>query len=153
MATSLSGTYISVFFLAIMAPGFMLNRFIDAWGRSTQLWCMLMIVVGLGLIAVTSNVWLVGLGCVLSGVGYGIIQPIMYDRTTHIVLPHKSTLALACVMAMNYVAILVCPFVVKLFKLIMHDTSELFAFQLNTFLAALTLLVAFIYRKSALFDN
>lgn len=153
MATSLSGTYISVFFLAIMAPGFMLNRFIDAWGRSTQLWCMLMIVIGLGLIAVTSNVWLVGLGCVLSGVGYGIIQPIMYDRTTHIALPHKSTLALACVMAMNYVAILVCPFVVKLFKLIMHDTSELFAFQLNTFLAALTLLVAFIYRKSALFDN
>jgi hypothetical protein len=29
----------------------------------------------------------------------------------------------------------------------------LFAFQHNTFLAALTLLVAFIYRKSALLDN
>ncbi len=153
MNAGLSGTYISLFFLAIMAPGFMLNRFIDAWGRATQLWCMLMIVVGLGLVVVTSNVWLVGLGCVLAGVGYGIIQPIMYDRTTHIVLPHKSTLALACVMAMNYVAILACPFIVKFFKLIMHDTSELFAFQLNTFLAALTLLVAFIYRKSALFDN
>lgn len=153
MNAGLSGTYISLFFLAIMAPGFMLNRFIDAWGRATQLWCMLMIVVGLGLVVVTSNVWLVGLGCVLAGIGYGIIQPIMYDRTTHIVLPHKSTLALACVMAMNYVAILACPFIVKFFKLIMHDASELFAFQLNTFLAALTLLVAFIYRKSALFDN
>ncbi|MBR4070349.1 MAG: MFS transporter, partial [Bacteroidaceae bacterium] len=120
MNAGLSGTYISLFFLAIMAPGFMLNRFIDAWGRATQLWCMLMIVVGLGLVVVTSNVWLVGLGCVLAGVGYGIIQPIMYDRTTHIVLPQKSTLALACVMAMNYVAILACPFIVKFFKLIMH---------------------------------
>lgn len=153
MPTGISGTYISLFFLAIMAPGFILNRLIDLMGRSTQMWSMLMIVIGLGLIVATGNVWLVGVGCVLAGVGYGIIQPIMYDRTTHIVLPHKSTMALACVMAMNYVAILVCPFVIKLFKIIMHDTSELFAFQLNTFLAALTLLVVFINRKSALFDN
>ena len=153
MPTGISGTYISLFFLAIMAPGFILNRLIDLMGRSTQMWSMLMIVIGLGLIVATSNVWLVGVGCVLAGVGYGIIQPIMYDRTTHIVLPHKSTMALACVMAMNYVAILVCPFVIKLFKIIMHDSSELFAFQLNTFLAALTLLVVFINRKSALFDN
>ena len=112
-----------------------------------------MIVLGLGLIMVTSNEWLVGIGCVVSGAGYGIIQPIMYDRTTHIALPERSTLALACVMAMNYVAILVCPFVIKLFKIILHDNSELFAFQLNTFLAAVTFLVAFIYRKAALFDN
>jgi MFS family permease len=153
MPTGISGTYISLFFLAIMAPGFILNRLIDLMGRSTQMWSMLMIVIGLGLIVATSNVWLVGVGCVLAGAGYGIIQPIMYDRTTHIVLPHKSTMALACVMAMNYVAILVCPFVIKLFKIIMHDSSELFAFQLNTFLAALTLLVVFINRKSALFDN
>lgn len=153
MPTGISGTYISLFFLAIMAPGFILNRLIDLMGRSTQMWSMLMIVLGLGLIVATGNVWLVGVGCVLAGAGYGIIQPIMYDRTTHIVLPHKSTMALACVMAMNYVAILVCPFVIKLFKIIMHDSSELFAFQLNTFLAALTLLVVFINRKSALFDN
>ena len=153
MPSGLSGTYISLFFLAIMAPGFILNRLIDVWGRSTQLWSMLMIVVGLGLIVVTTNEWLVGLGCVSAGVGYGIIQPIMYDRTTHVVLPHKSTLALACVMAMNYVAILVCPFVVKLFEIIMHDSSQLFAFQLNTFLAAVTMVIAFIYRKAALFDN
>ena len=153
MPTGISGTYISLFFLAIMAPGFILNRLIDLMGRSTQMWSMLMIVLGLGLIVATGNVWLVGVGCVLAGAGYGIIQPIMYDRTTHIVLPHKSTMALACVMAMNYVAILACPFVIKLFKIIMHDSSELFAFQLNTFLAALTLLVVFINRKSALFDN
>ena len=153
MPSGLSGTYISLFFLAIMAPGFILNRLIDVWGRATQLWSMLMIVVGLGLIVVTTNEWLVGLGCVSAGVGYGIIQPIMYDRTTHVVLPHKSTLALACVMAMNYVAILVCPFVVKLFEIILHDSSQLFAFQLNTFLAAITMLAAFIYRKAALFDN
>ena len=149
MRSSLSGTYISLFFLAIMAPGFVLNKFIDIMGRSTQLWSLLMIVLGLGLIMVTSNEWLVGIGCVVSGAGYGIIQPIMYDRTTHIALPERSTLALACVMAMNYVAILVCPFVIKLFKIILHDNSELFAFQLNTFLAAVT----FIYRKAALFDN
>ena len=153
MKSGLSGTYISLFFLAIMAPGFALNKFIDAMGRATQLWSLLMIVVGLGLIVVTANEVLVGLGCIISGVGYGIIQPIMYDRTTHIALPEKSTLALACVMAMNYVAILICPFVIKLFKVLLHEHSELFAFQLNTVLAAFALLVAVIYRKAGLFDN
>lgn len=153
MASGLSGIYISLFFLAIMAPGFMLNRFIDAMGRSTQLWSLLMIAVGLGLIVITSNEWLVGAGCILSGVGYGIIQPIMYDRTTHIALPHKSTLALACVMAMNYVAILICPFVIKFFKIVLQVHGELFAFQLNTVLAVITLIVAWLYRKASLFDN
>ena len=153
MKSGLSGTYISLFFLAIMAPGFILNKFIDLMGRGTQLWCLLMIVVGLGLIVVTANEVLVGLGCIISGVGYGIIQPIMYDRTTHIALPEKSTLALACVMAMNYVAILICPFVIKLFKVLLHEHSELFAFQLNTVLAAFALLAALIYRKAGLFDN
>ncbi len=153
MHSSLTGTYISLFFLAIMAPGFFLNRLIDLMGRSTQLWSLLMIVIGLGMIVVTTNEWLVGIGCVLSGAGYGIIQPIMYDRTTHIVLPHKGTMALACVMAMNYVAILVCPFVIKFFQYMMHDHSELFAFKLNTLLAALTWVAAWIYRRSALFDN
>ena len=153
MKSGLSGTYISLFFLAIMAPGFILNKFIDLMGRGTQLWCLLMIVVGLGLIVVTANEVLVGLGCIISGVGYGIIQPIMYDRTTHIALPEKSTLALACVMAMNYVAILICPFVIKLFKVLLHEHSELFAFQLNTVLAAFALLLAVIYRKAGLFDN
>lgn len=153
MHSSLSGTYISLFFLAIMAPGFFLNRLIDSWGRDTQLWSLLMIVVGLGLIVVTSNEWLVGLGCVMTGVGYGIIQPIMYDRTTHIVLPHKSTMALACVMAMNYVAILMCPFIIKFFQMLLHNHSEVFAFQLNTTIAALVFVVALLYRRSALFDN
>lgn len=153
LPSGLSGTFISLFFLAIMAPGFILNWFLDLMGRATQLWAMLMIVVGLGLIVATGNEWLVGLGCVLSGVGYGIIQPIMYDRTTHISLPQKSTLALACVMAMNYVAILVCPFVIDFFKMIFNSHSELFAFQLNTILAAITLIGALLYRKAALFDN
>ena len=153
LPSGLSGTFISLFFLAIMAPGFILNWFLDLMGRATQLWAMLMIVVGLGLIVATGNEWLVGLGCVLSGVGYGIIEPIMYDRTTHISLPQKSTLALACVMAMNYVAILVCPFVIDFFKMIFNSHSELFAFQLNTVLAAITLIGALLYRKAALFDN
>lgn len=153
MPSHLSGILISFFFLAIMAPGFVLNKIVDTWGRSTLLWSLAMIVVGLGLIVFTSNEWLVGAGCVMSGVGYGIIQPLMYDRTTHIASPQKGTLALAYVMAMNYVAILVCPFVIKLFEVLLHAHSELFAFQLNTVLAAITFVAAVMYRHTSLFDN
>ena len=42
----------------------------------------------------------------LVGLGYGIIQPLIYDKTVDTAIPQKTTLALAFVMVMNYLAIL-----------------------------------------------
>ena len=151
--SSLSGTYISLFFLAIMAPGFILNHIIDIFGRTTQMWSLLFIAVGLGMIVWFTNDWLVGLGCILTGFGYGVIQPIMYDRTTHIALPRKATFALACVMAMNYVAILVCPFIIDFFKTLFHIHSQEFAFQFNFIIALASLIIALLRHRAPLFDN
>lgn len=55
-------------------------------------------------------------GCILVGLGYGIIQPMLYDKTTQTALPQKTTLALAFVMMMNYLAILLYPFIVDFFS-------------------------------------
>lgn len=74
---------------------------------------------------------LIALGCVLNGLSYGIIQPLIYDKTSDVAVPHKVTLALAFVMAMNYVAILLCPFIVDAVQSLFHSDSQTFAFWLN----------------------
>ena len=52
----------------------------------------------------------------LVGLGYGVIQPLIYDETVDTAIPEKTTLALAFVMVMNYLAILLSPFITDFFQ-------------------------------------
>lgn len=106
-----SGLMISLFFLAIMAPGFMLDNLVKLLGNKTKLYSLLAIAVGLLLIWISPTEWLIVPGCILVGLGYGIIQPLIYDKTVDTAIPQKTTLALAFVMVMNYLAILLSPFI------------------------------------------
>lgn len=105
-----SGLMISLFFLAIMAPGFCLDKIVDELKERTKAYSLLSMAVGLALIWIAPIEWLIIPGCILVGLGYGIIQPMLYDKTTHTALPQKATMALAFVMMMNYLAILLYPF-------------------------------------------
>ena len=78
--------------------------------------------------------------------GYGIAQPYIYDKVSLLASPQKNAFALALVMAMNYVAILLCPFVVDFFQNMAHVKSERFAFGLNVVIAILFLFVALLRR-------
>jgi len=100
-----SGLMISLFFLAIMAPGFMLDSLVKLLGNKTKLYSLLAIAIGLLLIWISPTEWLIVPGCILVGLGYGIIQPLIYDKTVDTAIPQKTTLALAFVMVMNYLAI------------------------------------------------
>ena len=96
-----SGLMISLFFLAIMAPGFMLDSLVKLLGNKTKLYSLLAIAIGLLLIWISPTEWLIVPGCILVGLGYGIIQPLIYDKTVDTAIPQKTTLALAFVMVMN----------------------------------------------------
>ena len=86
------------------------------------------------------------LGSLLVGIGYGVAQPCIYDRTAGVATPDRATYAMALVMVMNYVAILVCPFIVDYMQDIVHDHSQRFAFGFNFIIAILSLLVMIIGR-------
>ena len=90
-----SGLMISLFFLAIMAPGFMLDSLVKLLGNKTKLYSLLAIAIGLLLIWISPTEWLIVPGCILVGLGYGIIQPLIYDKTVDTAIPQKTTLALA----------------------------------------------------------
>lgn len=141
LSSGRAGILISLFFLAIMAPGFVLNKIVQMLGRKIYMVCLLLIACGMGIILVSRSEILIALGCILNGLAYGVIQPLVYDKTSDVAVPHKVTLALAFVMAMNYVAILLCPFIVDAFQKLFHSHSQTFAFWLNLMIALLAMFV------------
>lgn len=148
-----SGLMISLFFLAIMAPGFILNQIVDLFRKKTKFVCLLAIAFGLGLILISHAEWMIGLGCILIGFGYGVIQPIAYDKTTRTAEPAKVTLALAFVMAMNYLAILLCPFIIDFFQSLFDVKSQQFAFLFNLCIALVAMAWAYMKQDSFLFND
>ena len=110
-------------------------------GRRIYMICLLLIACGMGIILVSRYEILIALGCILNGLAYGIIQPLIYDKTSDVAVPHKVTLALAFVMAMNYVAILLCPFIVNIAQNLFHSHSYTFAFWLNLMIALMAMFI------------
>ena len=72
-----------------MAPGFILNQIVDLFKQKTKFVSLLAIALGMALILISRTEWLIGLGCIFIGFGYGVIQPIAYDKTTRTAIPEK----------------------------------------------------------------
>ena len=149
-----SGVMISLFFLAIIAPGLFLNRIVGLFREKTKFYSLLCIAVGLALIWISPKEWVIAPGCILVGLGYGVIQPVIYDKTTHTAVPKKATLALAFVMMMNYLAILLCPFIIDFFQsTVFHIKSQQFAFVFNLCITLVALIWAYCKRNTFLFKE
>ena len=147
MRSSFSGILISLFFLAIVVPGFFLNRIIG-WLRGwSNIISLAMMTIGLLLFSVGKSPIAMVLGSLMSGFGYGIMQPIIYDKAAIIAPPHLATLALSYVMAVNYLAVVVCPFIVDGFRDLFHTKSELFPFVFCGALLAIIFVVAVVGRR------
>ena len=148
-----SGLMISLFFLAITAPGFCLDKIVALLKERTKAYSLLSMALGLLLIWIAPLEWLIVPGCILVGLGYGIIQPMLYDKTTQTALPEKATLALAFVMMMNYLAILLYPFIVDFFQWVFHTQSQEFPFIFNLLITVITLFWAYRRRNTFLFND
>lgn len=148
-----SGLMISLFFLAITVPGFCLDKIVGYLKERTKLYSLLAIGLGLLLIWIAPIEWLIIPGCILVGLGYGVIQPMLYDKTTHTALPQKTTLALAFVMMMNYLAILIYPFLVDFFQKLFHTQSQEFPFVFNLLITVATFFWAYLRRNTFLFND
>ncbi len=148
------GTITAIFFFAIFLPGFVLPTVVKIFKRRTVFSAMLSIAIGLGLLCIGYNMLLLCAGAFLMGWGYGIIQPTLYDKATRTVTsPAMNTMALAIVLATNYVAVTVAPFIIDSIRSLMHISNDLFPFQLNLVLAIIYSIVIFIFNKAFAFDT
>lgn len=151
--SGVAGLIISLFFLSMMMPGFFLPSILRYLKDRVAGACLMMIAVGLLLIYLYSSLPLIALGCIVTGVGYGIAQPYIYDRTSMCATRERMTFALALVMVMNYVAILICPFVIDYFQEFLHVKSERFAFGFNMFVSFGALFFLLIRRIKIMYEN
>lgn len=148
------GTITAIFFFAVFLPGFILPIIVKVCRHYTVFLAMLSLAVGLGLLCVGYTMPLLCLGAFLMGWGYGIIQPTIYDKATRAVnTPAKNTMALAIILATNYVAITIAPFIIDSIRDIIGSKSDLFPFQLNVVLAVIYCIFILIRRKSFAFDT
>lgn len=147
MKPAVSGMLISVFFLAITLPGFFLNRMLRVMRDLVTFWSLGLMTVGLLLSVASHGMWAMLSGCVIGGFGYGVLQPLIYEKTADIAPPGRSTMALSLVMSVNYLAILVCPFIVDFVRRLFHTESNVFPFLMNAVLTALVALWAYFERR------
>ena len=132
-----SSVMISLFFLAIMLPGFVLNAIIRRLRSMTVFVSLCFVVVGLLLVGTVPDIPLMTVGVILTGIGYGVLQPIIYDKTAIIAPPKAATKALSVVMAVNYVAVVVCPFMVDFAARIFRQKTESCPFVFSAILNSL----------------
>lgn len=154
MNASEVGTVTAVFFLAVFLPGFILPYVIKACRQATLIICSLVMAAGVLLMAAGHTFGLMCVAAILVGFGYGVFQPLIYDKATQIVtVPGKATLALAIVLAANYISISATPFIVDGLRDIFdpHHLSNTFPFILNSVLLAGFTLIVLIFRKSFVF--
>ena len=119
----------------------------------TKAYSLLSIALGLLLIWIAPLEWLIIPGCLLVGLGYGVIQPMLYEKTTHAALPQKATMALAFVMMMNYLAILLYPFIGDFLQWVFHTQSQEFPFIFNLLITVGTFFWAYRCRDTFLFND
>lgn len=133
--TDASGTLISAFFLAVMLPGLFINKIISGVKEKNNLYALGIILLGL-LLMLFHSLWLISIGVLLAGFGYGVMQPLVYDRTADSVAPQRVTFALALVMAMNYGAIIIYPFLQKLVEMAVGTKSIYVPFGMSIVICA-----------------
>lgn len=148
LSSGISGVTISLFYLSMMLPGLFLNKIINTLKKETAFFSILSVFLGLLCIVFFRHEVALACGAILVGLGYGVIQPAIYEKTACIASPPKTTLALAFVMAMNYLAILISPFAYDLFQTIFHTKTEQLPFEVNMFIALGLLIWSFVKKNT-----
>lgn len=141
-----SGTLISIFFLSITIPGLFINKIIRWFKGNTDFISLACISLGLILFASRVNLFLLAIGVVLIGIGYGIIQPVIYDKTVQSVSAKHATYALALVMVMNYIAIVSYPFILEGIQSLFNNHTERSPFIFMMVISVVFTIFAFLQR-------
>lgn len=117
MSSESVGLVTALFFLSMFVFGVILPHALKVMRSWTFVYAALLFAGGCLLFILGESVVTFCLAGILMGVALGISQPIVYDKATEIcVKQSSSTMALAIILSMNYLAITVCPFITDFFR-------------------------------------
>lgn len=150
MSTGKVGVATSMFYLAATLAGFGLSKVIKATGVWTFQLGSILITLSLFCIGFIHDyaAYIIGVFCL--GLGYGVIQPILYDKTSYFA-PNdaKSTEYFALLLTSTYVALSTIPFIVEFFgTFIKGNTDPSFPFILNGVIMTFMSIVVVVRHKN-----
>lgn len=142
------GNLISVFFLAITIPGFFVTKFLPFTRERNNMVALAAMTIGSLMFVVSHEQWAAWIGVTLVGLSYGLMQPLIYDRTSQTTIPSKVTFVLSLVVAMNYVAIIVYPFLQQAVEGIFGTTKAWLSFDATAVIIGAFTVYYYIVNKS-----
>lgn len=150
LSTGKVGVATSMFYLAATLAGFGLSKILKFTGIWTfQLGMILVALSLLGIGFIHSYASYI-LGVFILGLGYGVIQPVLYDKTSYFApTDAKATEYFSWLLTSSYIALAGIPFIVEFFgAFIKGRENPSFPFILNGVLMAILAIVVIVKHKN-----
>ena len=147
------GVATAMFYLAATLAGFGLGQLTRIFGSFTTQAAIFMIALGLFCIATFHVDWMYSVSIFVLGVGYGILQPIIYNKTTAIAPSRQAgTRYFSYLLTGNYVGIALVPFIVDGVRALFHAQADVnFPYVFNGILIVALLVLGLMWRKKFIF--
>lgn len=149
LSTGDVGVATAMYFASATLSGFILPKAIKACGRWTMEIALFLVVFGLFFVGVLHAYWTYILGIFIMGLGYGIIQPLIYDKTSY-VAPNtaKQNAYFSYLLTCNYIGISLVPFIIGAARRLFNSHSDNFSFIFNGCILLIVFLIALWKRHS-----
>ncbi|MDE5629316.1 MAG: MFS transporter [Muribaculaceae bacterium] len=150
LSTGDVGVATAMFFASATLSGFFLTKIIGFFKNYTIQAAVALCIIGLFAVGFIHHYWAYIVGVFIMGFGYGIVQPVIYDKTSYLApTAAKSTEYFAYLLTCNYIGISMVPFIISSMKRLFDaQGNPNFAFIFNGCVVVLILIVAFIKRNS-----
>ncbi len=154
LSTGDVGLATAMFFAAATVSGFLLTHIISHLRHRTVQIALVFCAVGLFMIGFIHYYWSFIAGVFIMGLGYGVVQPVLYDKTSYIApTSAKSTAYFSYLLTCNYIGISIVPFIVSAAKHIFDASNNPnFAFIFNGCVIVIILGIAIWKRRSFVFE-
>lgn len=157
LSTGDVGVATAMFFLAATVSGFLLTHIITIFKKKTMQVAILLCVIGLILVPIfPSKYGIYIIGVFIMGLGYGVVQPVIYDKTSYVAPTEaQSTSYFSYLLTCNYIGISLVPFIISGAKRLFgagaeHDVT--FSFLFNGCIVAVVLILAIWKHRSFVFE-
>lgn len=146
-STGSVGVANSMFFLSAMIGGFSLAPFIKWFGKRSMFIGLGIMLCGLVCLAAFHVLASYVGGVFLIGLGYGVFQPVIYNKTSDIA-PTKeaSTRYFSYIMASDYVAIAIVPFVIEGARWLFHSKASAFPYWFDVGVMVVVIVIGLLFR-------
>lgn len=153
MNTTQVGVVTAAYYLMVAVSGAFVGRLKVLFGRPVVIICLAIIAAGLVVIGFTRSYAVMIIASLATGFAYGIIQPVIYNKTTYIAPNRKLGMTyFGYVLSSNYMAIMMVPFVDSFFRKIFHSTAPGFEFVFSGVVVVLLLIWAIFERNNYVFE-